>query len=149
MRPVNRVEPQLPASAMKTYEIIQPLSTHFRPATCAEVECGAHVNGWATTVDESTELGGKQAYYIRKQSGRQFSEEKIESGLTRFVFAPGQTCFRQHRMTLEREPIYRVRSGDWRGDPRRGGVFTYRDGDDWVDDFATHQQKLADRLEQG
>lgn len=149
MRPVNRIEPHLPASAMKTYEIARPVATHFRAATCAEVECPAYVNGWNTIVDEHSELGQKQAYYIRHNAKRKFTEKKSEAGPTCFTFESGQNCFRQHKMPLEREPLYRVRGGDFRGNPRGIPLMTHRSGDDWVDDFANHQDKLATRLEQG
>ena len=45
-----RIPPKLPASQRKTYAIKQ----HFRPATCAEVECAPWRNGWTSTFDVST-----------------------------------------------------------------------------------------------
>lgn len=149
MRPINRIRPQLPATAMKTYEIVRPVATHFRTTSCGEVNCQAYANGWKTTVDESTDFGQKQAHYIRRDSKRRFTEEKLESGLTCFTFASGQKCFRQHQMPLDREPLYRVRAGDFRGNPRGIPLLSHRNGDDWVDDFANHQDRLATRLEQG
>jgi hypothetical protein len=150
-RPIFRSPPQLPAHAMKTYSIVSPIATHWRKATCAEVNCPAHNAGWSTSIDERTDLGQGQAYYIRKQSGRRFTETKdAEWSPTVFTFPAGQTCFRsaEHRLPLERPALYYVTGGDWRGNPR-GTQMRHRSGDDWVDDFAGHQQRLADRLGQG
>lgn len=70
-----RLDPQLPASAMKSYVIAAPRSSHFRAATCAEVECRHYRNGWETVIDESTDDGRAQADYIRTASGRAFREK--------------------------------------------------------------------------
>jgi hypothetical protein len=142
------IVPRLGPEAFKTYQIVAPLSTHFRPATCREVECGGYMRGWKTTVLPNS----PQAAYIRRSSGRRFTEAPNESGdgTVVFTFPPGQQCFRasEHRKSLEREPLYVVRGGDFRGDPRRETPHRMR-ADDWVDDFAEHQQGLADRIEQG
>jgi hypothetical protein len=52
-----RIEPQLPVGATKTYSALAPLATHFRAATCEDVDCGNYLHGWKTVVNESTELG--------------------------------------------------------------------------------------------
>lgn len=148
MRPVNRIKPALPASAMKTYAIDAPRDTHWRPATCAEVGCSHLEHGWKSIVDESTELGARQAWYIRTQSGRSFVETRDASGLTTFTFAPGQRCFTAHKVRTGRPELFVVRGGDWRGNPR-GTTRVHASPEDWVDDFATHQDKLATRLAQG
>lgn len=144
----NRIPPQLPVTAMKTYRVAAPLSTHWRPASCAEVQCQAHHFGWVTTLDPSDDLGKRQIGYIMRESGRRFAYELTESGLVQFTFEAGQDCFRQHQLPRERDPIYLVRDGDFRGNPT-GRVRKHTSPDDWVDDFATHQQNLADRAEQG
>jgi hypothetical protein len=145
-----RVEPALPVGAMKTYGIRQPISTHFRQATCAEIACDPHTNGWKSVIDESTELGKAQAHYIRNRSGRRYSEDRGSvAAVTVFTFEPGQTCFASdvHRVSLDRPPLFIVRGGDWRGTD--GAVRSHVNGDDWVDDFANHQQQLADQINQG
>jgi hypothetical protein len=149
-RPINRLTPQLPAHAMKTYAIVAPRETHFRAATCAEFQCDGHTRGWQSRIDETTELGQKQAHYIRKQSGRRFIET-CEAGLTVFDFEAGQQCFRsdRHLMPVGRPELYLVRDGDWRGNPRGTSAVQHKRPEEWVDDFANHQQKLADRLQQG
>lgn len=144
-----RIPPQLPAGAMKTYQILQPPQTHFRPATCLEVDCFGYTNGWRTVVDESTDLGQRQAHYIRKESRRKYTETRDPAGLTAFEFEAGQRCFQTHHKSLERPAIYLVRDGDWRGNPRNTTPRKHDNPDDWVDDFASHQQALADKHQEG
>lgn len=120
---------------LKHYTISKPLETHFRQATCVEVACKWHAKGWVTSVDESTALGQQQAHYIRSNRKGQYVE-KVENGLTAFRFKPGNTCFAadKHLVSLDREPLYTV--GD------RGRRTRHKNGLEWVEDFATHQQKL-------
>lgn len=149
MRPVTRITPQLPTHAMKTYGIVAPLTTHFREASCAEVGCDAHLNGWKTVIDSSTELGARQLNYIRLHSGRKYNDVTgLGTTMVTLLFAAGQKCFRQHRMPLDREPLYVVRGGDWRGNPR-GESLRHKNAENWLDDFANHQDRLATRLDQG
>lgn len=147
MRRLFRIDPKMPPGAYRTYQILAPASTHWRPATCAEVDCAAYLRGWSTTVDETTELGARQAYYIRRQSGRGFTEQRDTAGLTVFAFEPGQRCFRagEHQVQVRPES-YLIRPGDWRhlGDPRRVGSARA-----WVDDFGEHQQRIADEIQKG
>jgi hypothetical protein len=134
-----RIDPQLPAHAYKTYEIRSPVATHYRKGTCEEAGCLAHRHGWKTTVDERTLLGQRQAHYIRKQSGRKFTEVRNE--LTEFVFEAGQECFNEHKVSLERPELYVVRGGDWRGNPT--GEVRRHTSDGWVNDFGEHQERIA------
>jgi hypothetical protein len=138
----------LPAAAMKTFEIAAPLASHWRPASCAEVECQHYIHGWMTTV-----LPGSDDETLIRQSGRAFlpHSETMPDGFVRYTFPPGQPCFRAatHRAPLEREPLFTLRGGDWRGNPRGLAAQTYDRAYQWVDDFATHQQRLADRLNRG
>lgn len=145
---IHRLTPALPPQAMKTYALAAPLQTHFRPATCAEVDCPNYLHGWRTVVDETSELGREQAAYIRTQAGRRF-EATREGGLTTFTFEAGQECFATHQQPLEREPIYLVKEGDWRGNPRGTSPRVHTRPEFWVEDFGTHQQHLADRIKEG
>lgn len=150
MRPVFRATPLGGPMLYKTYAILSPLDTHYRVARCAEVDCEALARGWQSMIDESTDLGQKQAHYIRRLSRRQFTEHRNEHGITIFTFGPGQQCFGVHHQPLERPARYLVRNGDWRINSRRDGVpVREMNCDDWVDDFANHQQMVADRVERG
>lgn len=146
-----RIPPRMRPDEMQTYSISSPRSTHFRPATCAEVECLAYTHGWVTTVDEATDLGQAQAYHIRKVSGRKYAEVRLPSGLTEFTFEAGQVCFaqEQHVLPVGRPEIYTVTGGDWRGNPRGTPTRRHVRAEDWAEDFALHQDKLNDTLRKG
>lgn len=150
-RPLNRVAPGLRADEMKTFTIKAPLSTHWRPATCAEVDCRHHAIGWDSIVDEATHLGQFQAHHIRHGAGRRYTEERDPAGLTIFHFEPGQTCFNSdaHRTLIGRPELFIVSDGDWRGNPRGTPARIHQTPDDFVEEFAEHQQHIADTIERG
>ena len=149
MQASDRIPPNMPVEAYQTYRIVSPLATHCRPGTCAEADCPHYEHGLQSPIDEATVLGQQQAHYIRKQSGRGFTEERLPGGLTQFTFAAGQTCFAApHQVPLGRPELYLVRGGDWRGNPT-GEQRTHRDAQDWIDDFGEHQNNLADQMKKG
>lgn len=148
MRPLTRVKPALPAAAMKTYSVIAPKDTHFKVGTCEEAGCLANMYGWTTAVDTSSDLGKKQAHYIEKVSGRKYTKE-AEGSVVTYTFPADQQCFRTHQIRVDREPLYVVRGGDFRGNPRQTPPRVHKSAEQFVDDFASHQQTLADRLEKG
>lgn len=148
MRPVTRITPALPVHAYQTYQVVAPQATHWRPATCAEVDCQAYTGGWRSLIDEATELGKRQAHYIRRESGRKFAEHRDEAGLTVFEFEAGQRCFAPHQARTGRPEVYLVRGGDWRGNPA-GQVRKHVRAEDWLEDFAEHQDRIAGRIEKG
>lgn len=140
---MNRVQPNLPANQYQTYSIWSP-TDRFVQAACHQVGCPAHLHGWETPVDEGTELGRRQATYIRSQSGRTFKESRTADGLTVFRFDAGQRCFQEHQTRPE---VYTVKPGDWRGG--FGETRRHASAADWVEDFGGHQQNLADLIEKG
>lgn len=143
-----RIQPGMVMSSYKTYALKAPPATHWKAATCKDVDCEAYANGWITRIDASTELGRAQLNYIRLQSGRHYMDNtKPGSNIVELWFRAGQKCFAQHKVPLDREPVYLVRGGDWRGST--GLIRRHISGEDWVDDFANHQDKLATRLGQG
>lgn len=145
-----RIVPKIGPQFYKTYGAYAPLSTHWRPASCEEYECGPYLNGWVTPVDLSTAIGQQQAHYIRTDTSRRCREEQTGPSQVRFVFGPGQRCFRssEHRVPAGRPPLYVVSGGDWRGNPR-GDRLVHRSVEDWVDDFANHQDKIAAAIGRG
>jgi hypothetical protein len=142
-RPLNRIAPQLPVGAMKTYQAIAPPDQTVIEA-CASVGCAAWRQGWDTVVDEDTDLGKRQAAYIRQNSGRTFKELRSETGLTVFRFESGQRCFANHETRPAR---FLVRGGDHRSN--LGVIREHVGADDWVEDFALHQDHLAERIGRG
>ena len=132
---------------MQAYRVVSPLATHYRPGTCEEADCSQQAHGWQTRLDLKTELGVRQATYIRSQSGRTFVEQLDPASCTvLFIFAPDQPCFssvndngrpRQgHYIPLERPELYLVDSA--------GGRRIHSGGDAWVDDLCTNQSIIAD-----
>ena len=138
-----RIVPSLPEHAVKSYQMISP----GRPATCEETGCQQYLNGWKTIVPED------MAPQVRALRDRySFTEQRQDGGLAEFTFPAGQQCFLgragKHRLPAEGRERFRVVGGDWRGNPR-GDVREHVRAADWVEDFAEHQQRLADRLERG
>ena len=146
-RPINRVEPALPAAAYKTYQIAAPLSSHFRPATCAEIDCPDYLRGWRVRVENLT----PDLLHTAKTCGRHFREAQVAQGETWLLFEAGQPCFRagEHRKRLERPELFIVRGGDHRGDPLRAPARQHTRPELWVEDFAEHQQGLVDTQQKG
>lgn len=140
-----RLQPQGPPQSYKTYALFQPVKTHFRTGTCQEAECSAYTNGWKTIVDVSTNLGQKQANYIRLHSGRKFTFTQ-DGTLVTFAFASGQQCFREHKVSLQREPVFKIKGGDWRGNPLSVPTQIVKP-QSWVDDFGENQEKIVRRIE--
>jgi hypothetical protein len=144
------VHSRTPVQAMQTYALRRPAGPKFwRPATCEQVDCEPHLRGWTTTVDERTELGQRQAWYIRSASARSYSEHRDDASLTVFSFAAGQRCFAadQHQVAVEREPLYVVRGGDYRRD--LGVTRAHTRAEHWTEDFAENQDKIQTVRERG
>lgn len=151
--PVNRPDPNLPPDRMKTYGLAQPQETHFRRASCREVDCPNYANGWRSGFDVTDAEQAAAARVIRDKSGRLFTIEELRGPSGRiervvFTFGPGQECFLPHRVALERDPIVYVRDGDWRGNPT-GRKHLFKGPEDWRDDFAEHQERMATFVERG
>lgn len=136
-----------------TYQIVAPPATHWRPATCEEIECEHYQNGWRVRVEGLSE---RDIYAIR-QSGRHFTEMRVTEGETWFVFPSGQPCFRQftggmkfdanrhHRIQIRPE-VYLARDGKGSRSPVR---YRFDRPEQWRDDFAENQERLADRIKRG
>lgn len=136
--------PRLQPHEYVTHAMLQPLDTHFRRASCAEVDCAYHLLGWRSPIDESTEIGQRQAHLIRT-SGRRYTEHRAEDGLTIFTFEAGQQCFWPHRAPLDRPPIYLVHGGD--GRLNTGLIRTHTSGESWIEDAAEQHAALIRVLE--
>jgi hypothetical protein len=149
-RESNRVTPRLNPQEYKTYQIAAPLSTHWRPATCEEVACAQGEFGWTMRIDLSTELGKKQAYYIKHHSGRKFTWEKEgDAGMVVLTFPSGQNCFQQHQVRLDREERFIVKGGDHRGNPLGIKPRVHTKPEHWVEDFAQNQDAIAEIQRKG
>ena len=98
--------------------LTSPPSTHFREATCREVNCPLWAYGWQTVLPVSDWHTLGSIAYI-KGLGLRYREERNDPLLVTFIFEAGQECFNgrlgRHRVSLERPPIFSVvRRGDHR-----------------------------------
>ena len=140
---------KLPAERFQTFQVVSPVSTHTRPATCEEVECGMYLHGWRMKVDLQTELGQRQAYYIKHSSGRSYKVLGQQDGLVELEFAANQPCFQEHRTSIGRPEIFRVKGGDSRGNPLRTPVRTHKRPEYWLEEFQENQDRLKTQIERG
>ncbi len=147
-RPLNRLPVKAGPEAFKTYQIVAPLKTHWRPATCDEVDCQKRAKGFQAQIDVSTDLGRRQAHYIENLAGLRYRRQ-VMGMMVIYTFPAGQRCFDPHKVPLEREPLYIVRGGDHRGNPRGTPKRAHRTGSLWVEDFAEHQDRIATAIERG
>jgi hypothetical protein len=141
-----RLEPNMPVQAYQTFQVASPIETHWRPATCQEYGCEQYASGWRVRVEG---LAPADLHAIRT-SGRQFRQVDVAEGETWLVFEPGQACFKAptHRVPLGRPELFIVRGGDHRGNPT-GYSYQHSGAEPWLDQFATHQDKLAEVIERG
>lgn len=144
-----RIQPRMPAAAYRTFAVHSPVATHFRDATCREVECQQFARGWHTTLRVVADpVHAKMADWIRLHSGRSFTYTE-NGGVVVFQFPPGQKCFRPHKVPVGRPELYIVRDGDWRGNPRGTDPRRHKRPEDFVDEFANNLDKLATAIGQG
>lgn len=131
--------------AYKTYSISAPLATHWRPATCAEVDCPYYLHGWRVRKEHCDE----QMLHVIATCGRRYRELAIRQGETYFEFEAGQPCLKasEHRARVERPELYLIRDGDMRGNPTGRRIEV--SGTTWNDDFGEHQERLADLQKEG
>jgi hypothetical protein len=146
MQRMNRLQPQGQVQDYKTYQIVSPLSTHWRPATCAEVDCAEYINGWRLRIEGLP----PEMVHAARTSGRKYTELDVSESEHWLIFEAGQPCFRaqMHRALLDKQEIFIARDGDWRGNPT-GNVRRHTRPEFWVEDFAEHQDKLARQIQQG
>jgi hypothetical protein len=142
---LNRIEPALPAYAFRTFRISAPVSTHFRKATCAEVDCPNWLNGWRVRVESLT----PDLLHTAKTSGRRYREERPAEGTTWLVFEAGQPCFRaaEHRTPLGKPELYLVRDGDFR--QSFGQARQHTRPEHWLEEMTENQQRLIDAKQRG
>lgn len=145
---VSRIAPVGPPQAYKTYGAVMPLRTHWRPATCEEAACDAYRSGWVTTVDLSTADGQRMAHFIKGDKTRRWTVQKISPTLVKFLFGPGQKCFKPHQVRTGRPPRLLVRDGDFRGNPT-GRVTRHARVEDWIDDQQETLGRVASLRQRG
>jgi hypothetical protein len=123
--------------ATRDYLVRMPRDTTVR-AACEHAGCENWLYGWDCLIDEDTALGIAQAAYIRRNSGRTFTEMKAPDGLTVFRFQPRQRCFAEHRTRPAR---LLVRSG--------GQIREHVSFSDIAEDYTEHVGRLAELQQKG
>lgn len=146
MQHMNRLPPQGKVQDYKTYQIVSPLSTHWRKATCAEVNCPNYLKGWKLRVEGLP----PEMLYAAKTSGRSFTELDVNESEHWLVFKPGQSCFRaaEHRALLDKQEIFIARDGDFRGNPT-GSVRRHTRAEFWLEDMQENLGRLHELHERG
>lgn len=147
----GRIQPRLGPEYYKTYSWTAPLGSHWRQATCLEYECEDFQTGFVLSIDTSTDLGQKQYFYVTHDRDRSYTMQRVAPDLYKFVYKPGNECFKrgEHRVPIGRPPFYLVHEGDWRGNPRGTPTLRHRRPEDWIDQFANHNQELSDAVKRG
>lgn len=148
----NRITPAVGPEHYRSYTISMPLSSHWRLATCEEVDCLQYLQGFVQLVDVSTDLGLRQYEYLaKKDKDRSPIIHRVNMYDFRFVYRPGTPCMRRgdHRLPIGREPLYLVQGGDWRGNPLQIPVRRHKKVDFWVEDFALNQIRISEVQKKG
>lgn len=146
--PLSRVAPKMAAGAYQTYAVVRPARTHWRRGTCVQVGCEKRERGWRQTIDLNTPLGQDQARYIKQHSGRSYTKIGQLNGIVELEFAAGQDCFAEHKVPLDRDSLFLLKGGDWRGNPR-GTAPRKLSPVAWRDNFGENQEKLAELAQRG
>lgn len=145
--------PRLPERLKKHYLLLAPLETHWRPATCEEVACDRWVNGWELVIPAGPRAQDR-IDYVRADRARAKKEYRRPDGTVVFRFPPctplyaGNPEHDNHRIRIDRPELFGVldRKRDpgirWHGGRGNGA-------DDWVDDFANHQDTLSEAHKRG
>lgn len=157
---VTDLGPKLPPHLRKTYTV-----HHItRTAMCHEivdgyVVCPAFWNGWVTDVnptDQTKDAAAIVQYFDSGDSGRHFTKEWMPDGFWRYTFSRGQSCFARPHVIPDRQetPQYLLLAGDDRqyfGErDGRGNIIPmmrHSSADAFIDDFASHQERLAKAAE--
>ena len=139
MQRMNRIPPQGRVQDYKTYQIVSPVSTHRRPATCAEVECPNYLKGWKLRIEGLP----PEMVHAARTTGRKFTELDVTENEHWLVFEAGQPCFRaaEHTTLLDKQEIYIARDGDFRGNPT-GNVRKHTRPEFWLEDMQENLGRL-------
>jgi len=149
-RRVNRLAPLMPTQNYKTYAIRSALTTHYRPARCAEIDCPDYIHGWYLKIDGTP----PDLLHAAKTSGRKFTIGELWGGsgeaFQALIFEAGQECFRvsTHVKSLERPEFFYAGRGDFRSFSTRRATQFDR-AENFVDSFATHLDNLKTKIERG
>lgn len=149
IRKLHRIEPVGPVTGYRSFGMTV---TRRVQATCAEVDCEQHRDGWVTVVppgspDEGVLMTACDGRIdgLRRRWRNSFS---TPNGFIEYHFPPGQPCLRASTHSVPWDFQFHHRKGDWRGNPDGPGAITvHPDGQSWVDEFGQHQEKIVHQRE--
>lgn len=143
---LNRLAPEGPMQAYKTYGAAMPIDSHWVSVTCEEFECEFFLNGWSINVAPLSE----QDRAAINAFGYRYRVLEVTAEETLWLFEPGQPCFKSstHRVQV-RPPTFYTRAGDWRGDPTGQRPYVHDSAENWVDDMATHLDRIRAAQQKG
>jgi len=143
-----RLDPKMPAHAYTSYTLAAPLASHWRTATCEEVQCERYLNGWQIRKEG---LDAQLLHLATHSPQRPYREVQVAPGETWLIYQPGLPCFEasNHRIRVEREAFYYRWPGDHRGLLPGERVYQHQRPDFWVEDFQEHQDKIITAINQG
>lgn len=161
------IAPQMESHRYDTYGVVMPKATHTKVIKCEAVttqcsyvrqdesgaiqarcpffHCTAWAHGWITTVDVSTALGQQQARYIIDHCGRHWTSRQ-NGHMVSFHFPENQQCFAEHRVPLEREPLFTFKNVHQYAPGERAMVIN---GFEWLERFGENQLKLKEIQDKG
>lgn len=143
-KPLVRWAPKMEPKNYRTFGASSPLKTHYRPATCQEVNCQAYANGWSFDVA----VLSKAAYYKVTHAGKHYRKVTLSPTQQYLVFSPEQPCFDSHVVPLDRPEILYTGRGDWRIF-NRNHARVIKSADEFADRFGTHVQLLREHIKRG
>lgn len=150
-RKPNRLNPVGPTNAYQTYAIRTALSTHYRSATCAEIDCPDYIHGWYLKIEGTP----PDLIYAATHSGRHYTIGELWTKDTgeafqALIFEAGQPCFRAdtHVKSLDRPEFFYRGPGDFRSFSTRK-AFKFDKPEHFVDSMATDLDRLKSKLERG
>lgn len=130
-----------PTTAYTTWAILSP-PDRWRAATCEEVDCEWHRDGWVTRVP----IGGEEEHLV-KASGRRWTGRHVgPDGVVEYMFPPGTRCFRAstHRVHVDREDVYLRLGGHHQ--QYTGDRLVHSGPQPWLDEFGENQERLSDAV---
>lgn len=146
MQRMNRIQPNGRVQDYKTYQIVSPLNTHWESATCKEVDCPDYLKGWKLRVEGIP----PEMLHAARTCGRRFTELDVTENEHWLIFEAGQPCFRahEHRRLLDKQEIFVVRDGDFRGNPT-GNVRKHTRPEFWVEEMSENLDDIRNAQERG
>ncbi len=152
-RTPNRAAPAMPVQAYRTFSVHMPIATHWRPASCEEVGCKRWAKGWRTSFVPGTDAGEKIRFQIKNSPTKRKYTVLRQAERIDVIFEAGQECFLQdhpathHKMPhWQRPQLHVIRGGDWRASTTTARTVG---ADEWIDRFATNQDRLKTLVGRG